>query len=263
LLPGFLNDSSLDLRREAVALELSKLEKSAKASIKADLEKLLTFARDKDQVETIVKKLEEDYKATVNVAEHFGFITRWHLVGPFESKQGQALTLSYPPEKAKGVTGTFKGKGGVDVACKAASTSDRYGTVDLNKLVGNDKDAAAYALAFIQADKPTPCEIRIGTPNAVQIFLNGEKLFEREEYHHGAALDMNNGKGTLKAGINVIVLKLGQNNQKESWAQVWQFQARICDATGGPLSGVTQAIPTDKGFNTVKIGSIPTPEEKK
>lgn len=263
LLPGFLNDDNLDLRRDAVALELAKLEKSAKPSIKADLEKLLTFARDKDQVETIVKKLEEDYKATVNVAEHFGFITRWHLVGPFDSKQGQALTLSFPPEKARDVNGKFKGKGDAEVTWKPAQTTDRYGTVDLNKLIANDKDAAVYALAFVQADKPTPCEIRVATPNAVQIFLNGEKLFEREEYHHGSALDMNNGKGTLKAGINVIVLKLGQNNQKETWAQAWQFQARLCDATGGLLPGVMQAIPNEKGFDTIKIGSITKTEEKK
>jgi hypothetical protein len=199
----------------------------------------------------------------VNVAEYFGFITRWHLVGPFESKQGQALTSSYPPEKATDATGKFTGKGGAEVTWKGVHTADRYGTVDVNKLLVRDKDAAAYALTFVKADKPTPCEIRIGTPNAVQIFLNGEKLFEREEYHHGAALDMNYGKGRLKAGMNVIVLKIGQNNQKETWAQAWQFQARICDATGGPLPDVVQAIPTDKGFDTVKIGTIPATEEKK
>ena len=38
-----------------VSSRKSEAEKSAKPSIKADLEKLLTFARDKDQVESIVE----------------------------------------------------------------------------------------------------------------------------------------------------------------------------------------------------------------
>ena len=37
------------------------------------------------------------------------------------------------------------------------------------------------------------------------------------------------------AGKNEILLKTVQNDQKEQWAQVWQFGLRICDATGGPL----------------------------
>ena len=31
------------------------------------------------------------------------------------------------------------------------------------------------------------------------------------------------------------MLKVSQNDQKEPWAQVWQFKLRLCDATGGAL----------------------------
>ena len=58
----------------------------------------------------------------------------------------------------------------------------------------------AYALAVVVAEKETPCEIRVAQPDAVQIFLNGKKLFEREEYHHGDPFDDHVGKGTLQAG---------------------------------------------------------------
>jgi len=30
-----------------------------------------------------------------------------------------------------------------------------------------------------------------------------------------------------------LLLKICQNDQKEPWAQVWSFQFRICDGTGG------------------------------
>src|SRR5262249_5418650 len=57
LLPGFLNDKSPDLRRDAISAELDKLERAAKPTIKADLEKLFALTRDKDQIELVAKKI--------------------------------------------------------------------------------------------------------------------------------------------------------------------------------------------------------------
>ena len=39
--------------------------------------------------------------AKVSVTEHFGFVTHWHLAGPFDSTDGQGVRpLAYPPETA-------------------------------------------------------------------------------------------------------------------------------------------------------------------
>lgn len=262
LLHGFLNDPSADLRREAIVAELAKIEKAARSSAKAELEKLFTFTRDRDQVDQIAKKLEQQ-GVKVSVPEHYAFITHWQLIGPFDSAQGKALTLTHPPETATDTAGKYKGKGGAEVSWKPYTTTDRYAAVDLNKVIGKNHDACVYALGIVFADKETPCEVRAASPNAVQIFLNGKKVFEREEYHHGANLDYHTGKGTLKPGENRVLVKVCQNNQKDSWAQAWQFQARVCDATGGPLPGVTQLAPDGR---KVKLGHTPQPpatEDKK
>lgn len=263
LLPGFLNDPSPDLRRDAVAAELARIEKATPPAT-ADLEKLFAFTRDKDQVDDIAKRLEKQ-GAKVSVAEHFAFVTHWRLVGPFDSAQGKALTTTHPPETDTDVPNTFKGKDGAEVTWQPKSTADKYGTFDLNTLVGKHHDACVYGLAVVTAENETPCEVRVASPNAVQIFLNGKKVFEREEYHHGSSLDYHIGKAVLKAGDNRLVVKVCQNNQKDSWAQAWQFQARICDGTGGPLPGVRQVTATGPG-KKVKLGDISAPstaEEKK
>lgn len=262
LLPGFLNDPSADLRRDAVAAELAEIEKAARPSVKAELERLFTFTRDRDQVDEVAKKLEKQ-GVKVSVPEHYAFITHWRLIGPFDSAQGKALTLSHPPETATDAAGKYEGKSGAGVGWKPYTTTDRYGAVDLNKVIGKHYDACAYALGIVVAEKETPCEVRAASPNAVQIFLNGKKAFEREEYHHGANLDYHTGKGVLKPGENRVLVKVCQNNQKDSWAQAWQFQARVCDATGGPLPGVTQLAPDGQ---KVKLGHTPQPpatEDKK
>lgn len=261
LLPRFLNDKSPDLRRDAIARELELAEKAAKPTLKADLEKLFTYTRDKDQVDLLAKKV-ADAGGKVSVTEHFGFVTHAALVGPFDSTGGKGFAMSYPPENAKDATGKFPGKGGEEVKWVHADTRDKYGTFDLNKLLGKHKDAVAYAQAVIVADAETPCEVRVTSITAVQIFLNGKRLFAREEYHHGAPFDAHVGKGTLQKGENLLLLKVCQNNQTEQWAQNWQFQMRVCDATGGPLP-LKQKVTTDGKEQTIKLGFIANPVEEK
>jgi hypothetical protein len=273
LLPTFLNDPGRDLRRDAIAYQLDKLKADGGGPPATDgLKKLFAAARDVDQVEDIAARLEK-LGTKASVSEHLGYVTHWSLVGPFESAEGKALTTSHPPEKATDTAGKFPGKDGEERSWKpvaAGATPGQgkdakkvYGEVNLNSVIGKHKNAAVYALAVVRADKPTPAEVRVTSPNAVQVFVNGAKAFEREEYHHGAAQDYHLAKTTLKPGDNVIVLKIAQNNQAEIWAQLWQFQSRICDATGGPLPGVRQVLRHGGAEKLVPLGHIPEAEEKK
>jgi hypothetical protein len=72
----------------------------------------------------------------------------------------------------------------------------------------------------------------MGCINACKIWLNGELLLEREVYHTGMDIDQYVGKGKLKSGRNMILVKVCQNEQTEDWAQSWQFQLRVCDSRG-------------------------------
>ncbi len=253
-LPKLVNDPQPDLRREAIADQLKKLKAGEKAA--APLDRLFTLTREKEQAEELAKELEKDGKA-VSVTEHFAFLTHFRVVGPFFSEKGKALTLTYPPETTPAAA-EFDGKDG-KVTWQAQATADKYGKLDLNETVGRLKNACVYARATVHADKATPAQIRVGSPNAVAIFLNGKQLFGREEYHHGDQMDYHVGKGELTAGENVVVVKVCQNNQTDSWAQRWQFQARVCDSTGGPLAGLTQVVDGRK----LPLGAITQPEAKK
>jgi hypothetical protein len=267
LLPGFLNDKSPDLRRDAVARELDIIERRARPTLKADMEKLFTFTRDKDQVDLLAKKI-QDAGGKVSVSEHFGFVTHAALVGPFDNTAGKAFTTTYPPESATDATGTFKGKGGAELKWVAASTGDKYGKFDLNTLLPKPAalerhtDAVAYALAVVVAEKETACDVRVSCITSMQLYLNGKKLCDRDEYHHGAPFDANIGKGILKQGENVLVLKVLQNNQQEGYAKVWFFQMRVCDDTGGPLP-LKQKIITEGKDKLIPLGFLPDAPIKK
>ena len=71
-----------------------------------------------------------------------------------------------------------------------------------------------------------------GLECANKIWLNGKLLICADVYHANGTMDQYVGRGELKAGSNVILLKICQNEQTEEWAQDWKFQLRVCDSSG-------------------------------
>ena len=223
LLPSFLDDPSVELRREAVKHLFTRETTINRLPEIATLQKLFAAARDKDQVEAIAKEL-KNQKQAPDLTKHFGYITQWSVSGDFDNKDGVGFQKAYPPETAA------EGKG-----WKAAQSSAVYGEVDLNKVVGKKMNAVGYAAAVLVADADTPAEIRVASPNAVKIFVNGKEVFGRDAYHHGTAMDQHLAKVQLTQGKNTILLKVCQNDMPYEWAQTWGFAARVCDSTGGSL----------------------------
>jgi hypothetical protein len=107
--------------------------------------------------------------------------------------------------------------------------------VNLNKVLGKQQGIVGYAYAVIQSPAERSIEVRVGTPNALKVFVNGREVYHRNEYHHGNEVDQHIAPAVLKAGRNELLLKICQNEQSESWAQDWHFQARLCDAVGAAV----------------------------
>jgi hypothetical protein len=239
LLPGMLDDRSVELRRDAVAMVVKEAKmqlgkKNNTAAISA-YRRALSGARDKDQVDLIARELKA-LDSEVDLAAHFGFVRKWMLIGPFDNSKESGFQKAYPPETRVDLSDAYDGKRGARVRWKDHSTSDPYGLVDLNKALGKNMGAVAYAFAAIDSPAEQAIQIRAASNNAVKIFLNGKEIFFREEYHHGMEMDQHAGTGVLHRGRNQVLLKVCQNDQTEDWAQSWSFQLRICDAVGGAVS---------------------------
>ncbi len=237
LIPGMLNDPGAELRRDAVELVMAEAERlyvQKDPAAVAAYQKALAAARDTDQVERIAKKLKE-LKHPIDLTRQFGFITRWKLIGPFDNHGGGGFAAVYPPEKAVDLAATLPGKAGKPLRWLDHTTTKAYGQVDLNAALGKHMGAVGYGFAAVNAPRAMPVEVRVTSNNAVKIFLNGQEIFRREEYHHGVRMDQHVGRGQLRPGRNEVLVKICQNEQTEDWAQSWFFQARLCDALGGKL----------------------------
>jgi hypothetical protein len=105
--------------------------------------------------------------------------------------------VAHPPEKGVDLKAVYQGKKGDEVRWKPHTTTDEYGKVDLNQVIGKTKGAIAFGFAEVWSEEERPIQMRAGSFNAVKLFLNGKEIYGRDEYHHGMRLDQHVGSGTL------------------------------------------------------------------
>lgn len=230
----FVNDPSLELRRESVAVILeeakSLLEAENKDAAQDKFSAALTAARDLDQIEAAAKAL-GDLGTKVDVNDVMGFITKWHVVAPFDNTDKSGFDVAYPPEKSVDLKATYKGKEG-EIRWQEVETDEEFGVVDLNEELAKHKGAICYAYTEFYAADAQDVEIRLGCINGNKVWLNGQLLTSNHVYHANMFVDQYVAQGRLKPGKNTILVKVAQNEQTDSWAQRWQFQLRVCDALG-------------------------------
>lgn len=234
LIPGMLNDPSTEFRRDAVARLIDTAKKQVVAEDKDAAKKTyltaLNGARDEDQINDVVKPLEE-MGVKIDLPRHFGFVMDWYVIGPFDNTGKKGFNVAYPPESEVQLDKKYAGQKG-EVGWSKFVTDNKYGVFDLLKFSAPHKGSAMYAYSDFVSDKDQTVDIRLGTPNAYKVWVNGDLVFGREEYHRGTKLDQYRMRARLKQGKNQILVKICQNEQTEDWAQGWQFQIRVCDATG-------------------------------
>ena len=238
LIPNMLRDPGADFRRDAVQRLIDQAvaaqEKEDKPAAIQLFQEALAGATDNDQVQAIVKPLKE-LGENVDLQKHFGFLTRWKLIGPFENHELIGFAAVYPPEEKIDLNAKYVAKDGVEVAWQEHQTEDEYGIVDLRKALAAHKGAVVYAASEFTAKAPMSVEVRLGTPNAWKLWVNGQLAFGREEYHRGTQLDQYLVPVKLQAGKNTLLLKVCQNEQTEEWAQDWKYQLRVSDASGAAV----------------------------
>lgn len=259
--PTLLTDAAQELRRGAVQLLIDDAKAKAAAkdepAAKALFSKAFDAARDEDQVKVIADGLEK-LGEKPDIAKHFGFLMKWNIIGPFDNTKREGFATVFAPEKEIKLSASYDGKLG-KVKWMPYETSDEYGKLDFNKPLGVIqgatpapkteappaqgrrkkaggieylKEVTAYAVTDFTSPADRDAEIRIGCKDGWKVWLNGELLFGRDEYHRGAKLDQYKIKCHLKKGKNTILVKCCQNEQKEDWTVEWEFQLRVCDSTG-------------------------------
>jgi hypothetical protein len=235
--PSLADDPVQSLRRGAVQRLIDSAKGKSGPDAIAAYQKALAAVRDEDQTKLIAAELKK-LGVPVDLPRHFGFLTKWQVIGPFDNTERKGFDTVFPPEKAVQLDATHEGKG-KPVKWQPFESTDEYGKLDFNKPLGMQKEATAYAVTTVEAPAERDVELRLGCKNAWKVWLNGELLFGRDEYHRGQQMDQYKMKCRLKKGSNTILVKACQNEQKEDWTVEWEFQLRLCDSAGTAIASAT------------------------
>ena len=165
----------------------------------------------------------------VDVADVLGFICRWRVSGEYDNVGGVGFATAYPPESADAA-------GSDPAEWKGVESADTHGAVDLNAMIATKKGVLAYALATVTMPEAGLAEVRVGSPCAVVVWVNGRQVMAHEIYHASEAIDQYVAPAEFRAGENTVLVKCCQNEQTDPWAGDWKFQVRITDPLGLPLA---------------------------
>jgi hypothetical protein len=228
--PSLIQDPVQELRRGAVQRLIDAAKVKSAEEAKAIYLQALSAVRDEDQTSFLAGELKK-MGVPVDLPRHFGFLMKWHVIGPFDNTERKGFDTAFPPEQEIKLGATYDGKE-KPVKWQAFESQDEYGKIDLNKPLGMLKEVTGYAVNTFESPVERDVELRLGCKDAWKVWLNGELLFGRDEYHRGQQMDQYKMKAHLKKGANTILVKCCQNEQKEEWTVEWEFQLRVCDAAG-------------------------------
>ncbi len=168
-----------------------------------------------------------------------GFIRDWLLLAPIqlagENTGADEIDKQQVPNEAalKPKAGDNVAIGGKALKWRVVKAKDYF--FDVNGLVGGmNENVTAYAVAYVLAAKEiTGAELLMGSNDQGKVWLNGKEVVK---FTDTRTLDPDTDKATgltLKAGVNVVVFKVINENNN------WQGCLRFTDAAGKPLAGLT------------------------
>jgi hypothetical protein len=242
MLDGMITDSSAEIRFQAVDKILTEADELSGDEKKNAYLKALKGASVESQVTKIRDTLKKS-NVEVDLQEHFGLLTRWKAIGPFDNKDMKSFDVVYPPETELDFSATYEGMEG-DVQWQTIETDDPMGSVDIAKSIAPYKGAVMYLYSEYESEQDQDVFFRMATANAWKLWVNGELVFAREEYHRGMRWDQYRVPVSLKKGANKILFKILQNEQEQDWAQKYEVQFRVCDKSGQGLQPKAPFDPT-------------------
>lgn len=133
--------------------------------------------------------------------------TAWWVCGPFTGESMQAaFRTAYGPEREFDIQKTYAAPGNRMVKW-TRFTSPEEGRINFAQALGDTSNCAGFAVTHIVAARATPTTLRLGSDDAIRVYLNGHKIFENETLR-AAAADQDRVNIMLKEGVNRLMLKV-------------------------------------------------------
>jgi hypothetical protein len=231
-----------EFRYDAIELAIADLDRAKDMAAQkrvAALRGLFGDTRDLPQSKAVAAKLKEAGDL-VSVADHFGFLRDWYVIGPFDARGMKGFKAVYPPEEKVDLGAAYEGKNKKIVwkrhLFKETPAGQHVALINLREPLGDAEDAVAYAWTAFEANEAREVEFRGAADDNLTVWINGARVFGFEEYRNGVRFDRHRFRVRLKAGQNTVLVKICQAPAEPAHTEPnWEFLLRICDADGNGL----------------------------
>jgi hypothetical protein len=193
-------------------------------------------AREPNQVTAVAAQLAKLGQG-VDIGRHLGLVSDWWVVGPFDAPGFSGFGREYPPESNIDLQAEYVDPRGESIAWHRHQTDDPLGLVNLVQALAPAAEAVGYAYAELDAPSERDAQLRVGADDNVTVWLNGQKVFGREQWLNGSRIDRFVTSVKLARGTNRLLVKICQGPQHVD-PQVpnnWTFQLRFCDELGSGI----------------------------
>lgn len=155
-----------------------------------------------------------------------GFVTDWHVIGPFTEGDEGAGTAHPFAEQPVNLTKTYD-IGGREAKWISHRTPND-GHLDLLPLLDPNTNCSAYAFAEVVVEQEQDVYLKIGSDDGVAIWLNGEKLHENI-VPRGLNVDEDRVEAHLNAGANKLLAHV------QNGGGGWDLAVRITNLRNRPV----------------------------
>ena len=141
------------------------------------------------------------------------------------------------PHDRVDLAGRYAGQEGREIGWVRHHADDALGLVNFAQAIAPAKEAVGYAYVELTSPRELAGQMRCGADDNCTVWLNGEKVFGREQWLNGSRFDRFVAPVTLRRGPNHLLVKICQGPQHKD-PQVpnnWSLQLRLCDEEGKGL----------------------------
>ena len=160
----------------------------------------------------------------------------WLVIGPFDNKNG--FQKKFPPEKKIRLNKVYE-ENGQSLTWQHPIDQMRDGFIDLKYIYQKSNWSVAYGLLYILSSDNRKVQFRIGSNEAIKVWLNDEEIWKFNDTRN-AIFDDNVVNVSLKKGSNKVLVKVC--NRLGDWG----FYFRVTDENGNGVSDIQFISPDEQ-----------------
>jgi len=152
------------------------------------------------------------YRYRVNKKNKIGYINNYYIIGPFDNQGKSGFTKSYLPETEFSLKTIYSGKN-QEVKWKTIKDYEKS-FISFKNFINPKTDSLGFFLVFVKINKTGNYQIRFGTNNQYELFLDKKSILKSDNYDY-LYYDKNILNIFLQKGTHTILIKL--DDKYDDW----------------------------------------------